>query len=213
MSTVLIVGASRGIGLETVNLALKAYAVSDLNTSRGFNRRWRSEWTSRVISCEFRVLTPSAPLRSKKNDMVARQAVVVVALLAFSPALAENLDAEAARQFIVGKLFAFTCADGSRGAARVYDDGSVIGNVQFHGSERPQSVWLPAETLKLTGERVCASLNRTELCLALSKTSDQSFRASVTGLDFAYCDFTESVRIPDTGPRPEPSEPLPLDPR
>ena len=41
----------------------------------------------------------------------------------FSPALAENLDAEAARRFIVGKLFAFTCADGSRGVARVYDDG------------------------------------------------------------------------------------------
>ena len=69
-----------------------------------------------------------------------------------------------------------------------------------------------AETLKLTGETVCASLNGTELCLALSKTSDQSFRASVTGLDFAYCDFTERVRTPDTVPRPEPSEPLSLDP-
>ena len=67
--------------------------------------------------------------------MVARHAVAVVTLLAFSPALAENLDAEAARRFIVGKLFTFTCADGSRGAARVYDDGSVIGTIQFHGSE------------------------------------------------------------------------------
>ncbi len=143
--------------------------------------------------------------------MVARQAVVVVTFLAFSPALAENLDAEAARRFIVGKLFAFTCADGSHGAARVYDDGSVIGTVQFHGSERPQSVWLPSETLKLTGETVCASLNRTELCFALSKTSNQSFRASVTGLDFAYCDFIERVRTPDTVPRPEPSEPPSLD--
>ena len=51
--------------------------------------------------------------------MVARHALAVVTLLSFSPALAENLDAEAARRFIVGKLFAFTCADGSRGAARV----------------------------------------------------------------------------------------------
>ena len=145
--------------------------------------------------------------------MVARHAVVVLTLLlSFSPALAEDLDAEAARRFIVGKLFAFTCADGSRGAARVYDDGSVIGTIQFHGSEQPRPVWLPAETLKLTGETVCASLNRTELCFALSKTSDQSFRASVTGLDFAYCDFTERVRTPDTVPRPESSEPLSLDP-
>ena len=144
--------------------------------------------------------------------MVARHAVAVVTLLSFSPALAENLDAEAARRFIVGKLFAFTCADGSRGVARVYDDGSVIGTIQFHGSEQPRPVWLPAETLKLTGETVCASLNRTELCFALSKTSDQSFRASVTGLDFAYCDFTERARTPDTVPRPEPSEQLSLDP-
>jgi hypothetical protein len=104
--------------------------------------------------------------------------------------------AVAARRFIVGKLFAFTCADGSRGAARVYDDGSVIGTIQFHGSEQPRPVWLPAETLKLTGDTVCASLNRTELCFALSKTNDQSFRVSVTGLDFAYCDFTERVAPP-----------------
>ena len=121
--------------------------------------------------------------------MVARHAVAVVTLLSFSPALAENLDAEAAGRFIVGKLFTFTCADGSRGVARVYDDGSVIGTFQFHGSEQPRPVWLPVETLKFTGETVCASLNRTELCLALSKTSDQSFRALVTGLDFAYCDY------------------------
>ena len=154
----------------------------------------------------------TAPSDARKNDMVARHAVAVVTLLSFSPALAENLDAEAAGRFIVGKLFTFTCADGSRGVARVYDDGSVIGTIQFHGSEQPRPVWLPAETLKLTGETVCASLNRTELCFALSKTSDQSFRASVTGLDFAYCDFTERVRTPDTVPRPEPSEPLSLDP-
>jgi hypothetical protein len=117
--------------------------------------------------------------------MVARHAVVVLTLLlSFSPALAEDLDAEAARRFIVGKLFAFTCADGSRGVARVYDDGSVIGTIQFHGSEQPRPVWLPAETLNLTGETVCASLNRTELCFALSKTSDQSFRDLGYGVRF-----------------------------
>ncbi len=133
--------------------------------------------------------------------MVARQAVAIVSLLAFSPALAEDLDAEAARQFIVGKLFAFTCADGTRGAARIYDDGSVIGTVQFYGSEQPRPIWLPSETLKFTGATVCGSLNRRELCFALSKTSDQSFRASITGLDFAYCDFAERVRTPEAVPR------------
>jgi len=137
----------------------------------------------------------------KVNHMVPRHAIGIVSLLAFSPALAENFDAEAARQFMAGKLFAFTCADGTRGAARIYDDGSLIGTVQFQGSEQPRPIWLPAETLKFTGETVCGSLNRRELCFALSKTSDQSFRASVTGLDFAYCDFTERVSTPDAVPR------------
>jgi hypothetical protein len=144
--------------------------------------------------------------------VVGRHTVAVVTLLALSPALAENLDVEAARRFIVGKLFAFTCADGSRGATRVYDDGSVIGTVQFHGSEQPRPIWLPAEALKLAGDTVCLSLNRTERCFALSKTSDQSFRASVTGFDFVYCDFTGRVRTPDAIPRPEPSRPPSLDP-
>jgi len=76
--------------------------------------------------------------------MGARYAVAVVTLLSLSPALAENLDAEAARRFIVGKLFAFTCADGSRGVARVYDDGSVIGTIQFHGS-----IWLNFERISI----------------------------------------------------------------
>jgi hypothetical protein len=125
--------------------------------------------------------TWTAPIDARKNGMVARHAVAVVTLLAFSPALAENLDAEAARRFIVGKLFAFTCADGSRGVARVYDDGSVIGTIQFHGSEQPRPVWLPAETLKLTGETVCASLNRTELCFALSKTVIKVFGPRLRG--------------------------------
>ncbi len=84
---------------------------------------------------------------------------MIFALLASRSALAENLDAEAARHFVVGKLFAFTCFDGSRGAGRVYDDGSVIGTIQFRGSGPVRSVWLPAGTLKVKGELVCASFN------------------------------------------------------
>jgi hypothetical protein len=129
--------------------------------------------------------------------MVARHAIAIVSLLAFSPALAEDLDGEAARHFIVGKLFAFTCADGTRGVARIYDDGSVIGTVQFNSSKQPRPIWLPSETLKFTGEKVCGSLNQKEQCFSLTKTSEQSFRASITGLEFAYCDFTERVRTPD----------------
>jgi hypothetical protein len=60
--------------------------------------------------------------------MIAWFAIMVLTLLAFSPASAENLDAQAARHFVLGKLFAFTCFDGSRGAGRVYDDGFSWGH-------------------------------------------------------------------------------------
>jgi hypothetical protein len=51
--------------------------------------------------------------------MIARYAIAIVALLASGPGLAESLDATAAQRFVLGKLFAFACFDGSRGAGRV----------------------------------------------------------------------------------------------
>jgi hypothetical protein len=146
--------------------------------------------------------------------MIARYAIVVVTLLASSPAVAETLGAEAARRFVLGKLFAFTCFDGTRGAGRVYDDGSVIGVIQFQGSGLVRSAWLPPGTLKVKGETVCASLNSIPIkpCFDLSRTDDQSFRGSVLGLDSAYCDFTQRMSTTDRRPRPQPSEPPSLDP-
>ena len=147
----------------------------------------------------------------RETGMIARYAIVIVALLASGSALAESLDAEAARRLVVGKLFAFTCFDGSRGAGRFYGDGSVIGTIQFRGSGPVRSVWLPAGTLKIKGETVCASLNGMpfEPCFDLNRTDDQSFRGSVLGLDFAYCDFARRLSITT---RRQPSEPLSLDP-
>jgi hypothetical protein len=66
--------------------------------------------------------------------MIARFAIAVAVLLAAAPALAEPMNAETARRFVAGNLFAFNCFDGSRGAGRIYGDGSVIGTVQFQGS-------------------------------------------------------------------------------
>jgi hypothetical protein len=128
--------------------------------------------------------------------MIARYAIGIVALIASAPALAEPLDAEAAQRFVLGKLFAFTCFDGSRGAGRVYGDGSVMGTVQLRGAGSIYSVLLPAGTLKVKRETVCASLSGIpfEPCFELNRTDDQGFRGSVSGLDFAYCDF---VHRPD----------------
>jgi hypothetical protein len=146
--------------------------------------------------------------------MIARYGIMIAALLASGPALAESLDADAARRFVLGKLFAFTCFDGSRGAGRVYGDGSVVGTIQLRGSGPVHSVWLPAGTLKVKGEAVCASLKGIpiEPCFDLNRTDDQSFRGSVSGLDFAYCDFTHRLSVTGRRPRPHSSEPLSLDP-
>jgi hypothetical protein len=138
--------------------------------------------------------------------MIARWTIVIVILLASRPALAESLNADAARRFVVGNLFAFNCFDGSRGAGRIYGDGSVIGTIQFQGVGPVESVWLPSGTLKVKGEAVCASLNRLaiEPCFNINRTDEQNFRGSIPGLDFAYCDFTRRVRLTDRRPRPGP---------
>jgi hypothetical protein len=125
------------------------------------------------------------------------QRIVIVASLfaglAVSwPAAAETLTAEEARRFVVGKTFAFNCFEGTRGAGRIYSDGSVTGSVQFQGSGPTRAVVLPANTVKVKGERVCGWVKGMpfEPCFNLQKTDHASFRGSLSGLGLAYCDFT-----------------------
>jgi hypothetical protein len=121
-----------------------------------------------------------------------RVAMVMAALVAVGPAAAEQLNVDAARQFVVGKLFAFNCFEGTHGAGRIYGDGSVAGTVQFGGSGPVRYVALPAGTVRAQGESVCASVSGIPMqpCFNVDKTDPQSFRGSVSGLSFAYCDFT-----------------------
>jgi len=134
--------------------------------------------------------------------MIARFAVVVATLLAASLACAETLSPDAARRFVAGKLFAFNCFDGSRGAGRIYGDGSVIGTIQFRGAGPVRAVWLPA---------VCASLKGMafEPCFRLEKLDERSFRGSWMG--FAYCDFTRRMSVAGVSTRRHSSQPLSLE--
>jgi hypothetical protein len=137
-----------------------------------------------------------------------RITIAVTALAVTGPAMAEHLNVDAARQFVVGKLFAFNCFEGTRGAGRIYGDGSVAGNVQFGGSGAVRYVVLPANTVRAQGESVCASVSGIPFqpCFNVDKTDAQSFRGSIAGLGFAYCDFTRRNTRPTTvrtvdGPR------------
>jgi hypothetical protein len=144
--------------------------------------------------------------------MIARFAIAVAGLLAAGQALAEPMNAEAARRFVAGNLFAFNCFDGSRGSGRIYGDGSVIGTVQFQGSGPVKSLWLPAGTLRVKGDTYCASLKGMpfEPCFNLNRMSDKSFRGSVSGMGFAYCDFTKRLNVAGFSARPRGGGPLAL---
>ena len=107
------------------------------------------------------------------------------------PALAGMMNADEARRFVAGKVFAFTCFDGSRGAGRVLDDLGAAGSIQFSGSGPVRNVRLPGNTLQIRGQAVCASIKGLpfEPCFNLDKRDDRTFRGSVSGMGFAYCDF------------------------
>jgi hypothetical protein len=125
--------------------------------------------------------------------MVARY--VMGAALAASlagPAVAgTSLSADETRKFVAGKVFAFTCFDGTRGAGRVFDDGGAAGAVQFSGSGPQRNMRLPGNTLQVRGQSICASIKGIpfEPCFNIEKNDERSFRGSVSGMGFAYCDF------------------------
>jgi hypothetical protein len=108
-----------------------------------------------------------------------------------APALAGMMTADEARRFVAGKIFAFTCFDGTRGAGRILDDMGAAGSIQFSGAGPIRHVRLPGNTLQVRGQSVCASIKGVpfEPCFNLDKQDERSFRGSVSGMGFAYCDF------------------------
>jgi len=120
-------------------------------------------------------------------------AVVASGVLAgaalMSPVMAGEMKPEEAKRFIANKLFSYNCFDGSTGAGRIHADGSVIGTMQANG--RTRYFQLPAGTIRLTADSICASLPRAIIqpCFNVEQTSSHSFRGSLKGLSFAYCDF------------------------
>lgn len=116
---------------------------------------------------------------------------LLTGLLAALPAMAGEMSADEARRFVIGKMFNYTCFEGTRGQGRVLPDGSVIGSIQVRGAGQIRYATLPAGTLRVKGEAVCASVRGlpVEPCFNLERIDDNSFRGSISGLGFAYCEF------------------------
>ena len=108
-----------------------------------------------------------------------------------APALAGMMNADEARRFVAGRVFTFNCFDGTRGAGRILDDMGAVGSVQFSGAGPVRHIRLPGNTLQIRGQAVCASIRGIpfEPCFNLDKKDEVSFRGSVSGMSFAYCDF------------------------
>src|SRR5271170_2863978 len=124
--------------------------------------------------------------------MFLHVAVVVGACaLSVVSAAAEELGPDQARAFVVGKLFAYTCFDGTAGMGRIFADGSVVGTIRPSGRGEVRFASLPAGTIRVDGAAMCAHLAGLPLqpCFRVQKIDYRSFRGSVSGLGFAYCDF------------------------
>lgn len=123
-----------------------------------------------------------------------RMGACVIGLLAALPSMAsaEELTAEQARAFVVGKTFNYTCFEGTRGRGRVQHDGSVVGSIQFQGAGKVRYASLPANTLHVREGSVCATMKGLPIdpCFRVTKVDEYTFRGSISGLGFAYCEFT-----------------------
>jgi hypothetical protein len=129
--------------------------------------------------------------------MLLRVAAVSACLLGagifgVGAAVAEDLPPEQARAFVVGKLFAYNCFEGTSGVGRIFPDGSVVGTIRIRGQGQPRFATLPAGTVRVEGTSMCAYLSGLPItpCFRVQKLDYRSFRGSVSGLGFAYCDFT-----------------------
>lgn len=112
------------------------------------------------------------------------------ASLASAPAAAQQLTADQARDFVVGRNFSFNCFEGSKGSGKVFPDGSVAGIVTIRDNA-PRFVRLPPNTLRVRGEAVCGFVKGMtfEPCFDVIKTGPATFRGSLAGVQTMWCDF------------------------
>jgi hypothetical protein len=132
---------------------------------------------------------------------------VLAGVMGAIPAQAGELRPEEAKRFVAGKLFAYTCFEGTKGLGRILADGSVHGTIQVRGSGPVRLMSLPAGTVRVQPDSICASVRGMPFtpCFAVNQLDSRSFRGSISGLGFAYCDFVRRIPrldLAETSPPP-----------
>lgn len=144
--------------------------------------------------------------------MSCKRSLILALALTASPAAAQEvMNASTAQKFVAGKHFSYSCFDGTEGSGRIFGDGSASGTIRPGGSGNLRYMRLPAGTLYVDGERICANLRGLPFqpCFNLTKTSDTSFRGAISGIGFMYCEFERGEKT-QVARRRGPSEGLAL---
>jgi hypothetical protein len=139
--------------------------------------------------------------------MVLRGVVLLAAVLVGGSALAgEVMKPEQAKLFVADKLFSYTCFEGTTGAGRIHADGSVVGSIRVRGAGPSRFVSLPTNTIRIQPDSICASLRGMPFspCFKVEKIDHRTFRGSISGFGFAYCDFTQRSPRMQTADAPVP---------
>jgi hypothetical protein len=149
-----------------------------------------------MVKKRLRNLVNVALLSDGGDDILVRVALVCVSglgagILGPGCSAAEDLAPEQASAFVVGKLFSYTCFEGTAGMGRIFPDGSAVGTIRIRGEGETRFAALPPGTIRVDGRAICAHLSGLPItpCFRVQRIDNRSFRGSVAGLDFAYCDF------------------------
>jgi hypothetical protein len=124
--------------------------------------------------------------------MFQKRSLIFALALATTPASAQEImNASTAQKFVAGKQFSYSCFDGTEGSGRIFSDGSGSGTIRPGGSGAIRHMRLPAGTLYVEGERICANLKGLPFqpCFTLTKMSETSFRGAISGMGFMACEF------------------------
>src|SRR5882672_12598759 len=148
-----------------------------------------------------------------ESGMSGRSVIVVAGIIAAMPAGSGELKPAEAKRFIAGKYFSYSCFEGTTGAGRINADGSVVGTIQVRGSGPLRLVALPTGTIRVQPDSICASLRAMPFqpCFTIQQTDARSFRGALSGLGFAYCDFTRRNPRLEISTTPPGQAPHPVD--
>jgi hypothetical protein len=138
-------------------------------------------------------ILPGKFLPAKLPSRLPSKHVLAAALFfAAAPAIAqEMMTADMAREFVIGRFFTYQCFDGTYGSGRIEGDGSAAGTIRVTGKGNSHYLRLPINTLYVLGNQVCARLKGLpfEPCFNLTKTGPETFRGSLSNMNFMYCNF------------------------